>query len=136
MRTHVEFRSDKFPSYEEDVEGDNWSAGVYGKRLADYLVEKLPQHGIEVARHLAEDWGWYIEIKHDDRFTLSIGCAHYQEYNNGFLCFVEPSKPVIRRWFKKIDASRSIKKITSALDTILTGDREITAIRWWDENEK
>jgi hypothetical protein len=136
MRTHVEFRSDKFPSYEDDVEGVNWKSGIYGKRLADYIVERLPQHGIEVARHLAEDWGWYIEIKHDGGFTLSVGCGHYQEYKNGFLCFVEPSKPVIRKWFKKIDTSSSIKKITSALDTILTGDREIIAIRWWDENEK
>ena len=136
MRTHVEFRSNKFPSYENDVEGVNWNAGIYGKRLADYLVEKLPQHGIEVARHLAEDWGWYIEIKHDGGFTLSVGCGSYQEYENGFLCFVEPSKPLLRRWFKKIDVSSSINRTASALDSILTGDPEITALRWWEENEK
>jgi hypothetical protein len=136
MRTHVEFRSNKFASYENDIEGVNWSAGVYGKRLADYLAERLPQHGIEVARHLAEDWGWYIEIEHDGGFTLSVGCGRYQEYENGFLCFVEPSKPVIRRWFKKIDISSSIKRTASALDSILNGDPEITELRWWDENEK
>jgi hypothetical protein len=55
MQTHVEFRSDKFPSFESDIEGVNWSAGVYGKRLADYLVKNLPLHGIQVARHLPEE---------------------------------------------------------------------------------
>jgi hypothetical protein len=136
MQTHVEFRSDKFPSFENDIEGVNWSAGVYGKRLADYLVKNFPLHGIRVARHLPEDWGWYIEIEHKGGFALSVGCGSYQEYENGFLCFVEPSKPTVWRWFKKIDVTDDVEKVTTALHKILTNEPGVSSLRWWDENER
>lgn len=47
MKTHVEFNSDKFPSYDTEEEGVNYEAGVYGKRLAEYLRDKLTTKGIK-----------------------------------------------------------------------------------------
>jgi hypothetical protein len=136
MKTHVEFQSDKFPSYKNEDEGVNWDAGIFGKRLAEYLVERFPKHGIEVADHLAEDWGWYIELKHDGAFTMFVGCAGYDEPENGFHCFVEPSKPFVRSWFKKIETTAHVTKVTDALQNILASDPDIRSIRWRDENEK
>ncbi len=136
MRTHVEFRSEIFPSYNDAVEGPNWETGVFGKRLADYLVAKLPAHGIRVRTHFAEDWGWCIEIEHEGGFAHFIGCGAYQEFENGYLCFIEPDKPVIRKWFKKFDVSAQIKTAADALDAILASDPAITAVRWWDEGER
>jgi hypothetical protein len=42
MKTHVEFRSDDFPPYEDEDELVN--PGVYGKRLAEFLVAGLKEH--------------------------------------------------------------------------------------------
>lgn len=39
MKTHVEFRSDKFSAYEGEEEEIN--PGIWGKRLVEYLIEKF-----------------------------------------------------------------------------------------------
>jgi hypothetical protein len=44
MKTQVEFRSAKFPPYDNEQEQIN--PGLWGKRLAEYLVEKLAAKGI------------------------------------------------------------------------------------------
>jgi hypothetical protein len=134
MKTHVEFRSAKFPAYpgeEEEVNPDLW-----GKRLAEYLYEKLKEHGIETKEIFAEDWGWVVPIRHD-AFSMWVGCGHYQEYPDGYLVFVEPSKPTIRKGlFKKIDTASDVEKAAGAIDRILKSDPDIHDIRWWTENEK
>ena len=45
MKTQVEFRSAKFPPYEGEQEQIN--PGLWGKRLAEYLVQQLAARGIE-----------------------------------------------------------------------------------------
>ncbi|MGH9783102.1 MAG: hypothetical protein ACRD88_02860, partial [Terriglobia bacterium] len=60
----------------------------------------------------------------------------YSNAENGYLVFIEPSRPVVRRWFKKINASTQISKVADALDRILMADPEIQAVRWWTEDEK
>jgi len=133
MKTHVEFRSDKFPPYEGEEEQIN--PDLWGKRLGEYLKKKLGPEGIETDELIPEDWGWCLPVK-NDAFSMWIGCGHYQEYPNGYLCFVEPSKPIIRRLFKKIDTTQQVSRVTKALDKILTSDPEITDLRWWDEGER
>ena len=133
MKTHVEFRSDKFPPYEGEEEEIN--PDLWGKRLGEYLKEKLQPEGIIVEDLIPEDWGWCLPIK-NEAFSMWIGCGHYQEYPNGYLCFVEPSKPFIRKLFKKIDTTQQVGRVVKALDKVLNSDGEITNLRWWDENEK
>jgi hypothetical protein len=43
MKTQFEFRSSKFPPYEGEEEQIN--PGLWGKRLAEYLVKKLAEKG-------------------------------------------------------------------------------------------
>ena len=50
MKTFIEFRSSKFPPYEGEEEQIN--PGLWGKRLAEYLVQKLAERGIETEETL------------------------------------------------------------------------------------
>jgi hypothetical protein len=73
MKTQVEFRSNKFPPYEGEDEQIN--PGLWGKRLAQYLVSKLGEKGIKTGEICAEDWGWHIQVD-NEHFKLAIGCGH------------------------------------------------------------
>jgi hypothetical protein len=132
MRTHIEFRSDKFPAYEGEEEEIN--PGLWGRRLAEYLRQKLHEQGIETGEIFSEDWGYVVPLE-QVAFRMWLGCGHYQEYPDGYLVFIEPSKPMVRNWFKKIDTTEQVGKVADALDRILTSDPEIQAVRWWSESE-
>jgi hypothetical protein len=99
MKTHVEFRSSAFPAYEGEEAKIN--PGLWGKRLAEFLQKKLEEEKISTEEIYFEDWGVALPIKNED-FPLWIGCGHYQEYEDGFLCFIEPSKPTIRAGCEKL----------------------------------
>ncbi|CAB1080426.1 hypothetical protein D1AOALGA4SA_8107 [Olavius algarvensis Delta 1 endosymbiont] len=127
MRTQVVFRSNNFPPY--DNEEDKINPGIWGKRLAEYLVDKLKHHGIETEDIIAEDWGWYIPIKNEG-FRLAICCGHQNSDEDEFLCFTEPATPIIRKLSKKIDATNELTRVVTALGDILSSDPEISDIEW------
>jgi hypothetical protein len=135
MKTHVEFRSSFFPPY--DGEEDEINPGRYGKRVAEFLVRGLKEKGFEPLDPVAEDWGWVVPIK-NDRFRLWIGCGNYDEYpDDGFLCFIEPHQPAIRRlgclW--KVDTSATINSLQEAIDQLLSANPEIRDKKWWSYEE-
>jgi hypothetical protein len=132
MRTHVEFRTSKFPPY--DGEDDEINPGLFGKRLAEYLQEELPKHGIATGQIWSEDWGWCVDLP-DEPFSMWLGCGNYAEYDDGFLCFIEPSKPFVRHWFKKVDTRPAVERVAAVVDAVLTGDPELRDVRWWSEKE-
>ena len=127
MKTQVTFRSMKFPPY--DGEEDQINPGLWGKRLAEYLVDKLTPHGIETEEIIAEDWGWYIPIKNEG-FRLAICCGHQNGDDDEFLCFTDPATPIIRKLFKKIDATNELKRVVDAMEKIFSSDPGITDIVW------
>lgn len=129
MKTQVTFRSNKFPPYEGEEKQIN--PGLWGKRLAEYLVVKLKAMGIETHEIIAEDWGWYIPIKNDS-FRLAICCGHQFGDDDEFLCFTDPAKPVIRKLFKKIDVTEQLSRVVSALEQILSTDSDIRNVEWTD----
>lgn len=127
MKTEVKFRSDKFPPYEGEEEQIN--PGLWGKRLAEYLVENLNGMGIETEKIIAEDWGWYIPIKNDG-FRLAICCGHHADSDDAFLCFTDPATPVFRKLFRKIDATEQLGRVVATLDQILSSDPDIRDVEW------
>ncbi len=129
MKTHVEFRSDQFPPYEG--EDDEVNPGLYGKRLAEFLVRELKPKGFEPLKPVAEDWGWVIPISNDG-FGLWIGCGHSEEHPDGFLCFIEPHKPAIRKFpfLRKTDTSKRVGELQQAIDKILDADPSVREKRW------
>ena len=128
MKTQVEFRSSKFPPYEGEEEDIN--PGLWGKRLAEYLVVKLVERGIETDPIIAEDWGWYVPIRNEG-FRLALCCGH-QSGDDGdeFLCFTDPSRPIVKKLFKKIDATAQLTRLTQALEQILASDPDIRDVVW------
>lgn len=71
-------------------------------------------------------------------FPLWIGCANYLEYENGFLCFIEPHKlrlRPLRRFFRSTDSTGPVAALRVAIDRILTANPAIKDIRWWTYEE-
>jgi len=128
MKTHVEFRSSKFPPYEGEEEQIN--PGLWGKRLAEYLVAKLSDRGFATEPIVAEDWGYYVPIRNEG-FRLAVCCGHQDGEDDQFLCFTDPATPVVTKFFfKKIDASGPLSRLTEALREILASDPEIRDVVW------
>jgi hypothetical protein len=130
VKTHVEFRAAKFPPY--DGEEEKINPGLWGQRLAEYLVAKLEDHGIETDEMIPEDWGWYIPIK-NDRFRLALCCGHQSGDADEFLCFIDPCKPTVTKWLKKIDTTAQVRRVAEALEMILASDPDIRDVHWWAE---
>ncbi|MDO4776785.1 MAG: hypothetical protein Q4A06_04915 [Cardiobacteriaceae bacterium] len=133
MRIAVRFASDAFPP--EAGETGLINPGIFGKRLATWLVEQLPAHGFAVTDWYPENWGWEIVLENRE-FPLKIGCRG--EDGAGFLCYLSPDKPVIRRglWRRKTDTRATIARLAAALDTILRSDARIENIVWIENHEK
>ncbi|MGC3982613.1 MAG: hypothetical protein QM808_15295 [Steroidobacteraceae bacterium] len=129
MKTQVEFRSSKFPPYEGEEEQIN--PGLWGKRLAEYLVEKLAAKGIETEGMSAEDWGWHVSVRNEG-FPIALCCGHQYGDDDEFLCFTDPHTPIVRKFFKKIDVTVELARLTEALQQILASDPDIREIVWMD----
>lgn len=132
MKTHVEFRSDRFPPYEGEEEQIN--PGRWGKRLAEFLCEGLRQQGYAPSEPVAEDWGWAVGIAQDP-FPLWIACGCYPEYDDGFLCFIQPDTPTIRKWFRTFDTREQVEALQRAIDEVLAESAGIRGKRWWTSKE-
>lgn len=127
MKTQVEFRSSKFPPYEGEEEQIN--PGLWGKRLAEYLAQKLAEKGIVTEEMVAEDWGWYVPVRNEG-FRLALCCGHQNGDDDEFVCFTDPSTPIVKMFLKKIDATAQFTLLTEALQQILASDPEIRDVVW------
>jgi hypothetical protein len=132
LKTFVEFRSSKFPPY--DGEEEEINPDVWGKRLAEYLTANLTNYGIETEDIIGEDWGWYIPVVNKG-FRLAICCGHQYGDDDQFLCFTDPKDPVFRRFIRKIDGTKELEKLTSAIREIFASDDEIRDIEWYTREE-
>ncbi len=132
MRTKVEFDSDAFPPYPGEDEEVN--PNIWGKRLAEFIAAKLSEQGIETGEFYPEDWGWEIPVK-NEAFPIFIGCGNQIDPGGTrFLCFIDPSKPEIRRGlFKKVNTVADIEKVSHALDIILRSHPAIKSLQWHTE---
>ena len=131
MKTQVEFRSDKFPPY--DGEEHEINPGLWGKRLAEYLVQHLTAKGVQTDNFYVEDWGCLIPVKNDE-FRSYVACGHQDGDDDEFLVFVKPHQPTIRKWFRKIDTTQQVRRVCQVLSSILSTDPDIREIRWLDSD--
>ncbi len=133
MKTHVEFRSTAFPPY--PGEEDEINPGIWGKRLAEFVYRGLKSRGLDVIEPGSEDWGWMVEIR-NATFPMWIGCANFEEHEDGYLCFIEPSKPFVRKLlFRKVATEPDVTRVQEALDELLSGDPSIREIQWRTREE-
>lgn len=75
-----------------------------------------------------------LPIKNDE-FRLWIGCGNYEEYADGFLCFIEPHTPFVRRLLRRIDTRERVASLQRAMDTILSEAAGVQEKRWWTHDE-
>lgn len=71
----------------------------------------------------------------NDGFDLWIGCGNSEEHPDGFLCFIEPHTPVIRRLFRKIDAAERVTALQRVMDAVLEEPPGVRDKRWWTHDE-
>ncbi|RXK53518.1 hypothetical protein ESB00_17650 [Oleiharenicola lentus] len=127
MKTQVRFRSKKFPPYESEEEQLN--PGIWGKRLAEYLATRLAEKGIETGEINAEDWGWFLPIKTTGP-AIALCCGHQDGEDDEFLCFSEPSTPVVRKLFNKVDLTPQLSRLLGAIEQILASDPDVREVVW------
>ena len=127
MMTQVEFRSSKFPPYEGEEEEIN--PGLWGKRLAEYLAQKLGERGVETDEMVIEDWGCFLPIRNEG-FSLALCCGHQNGDDDQFLVFTDPSTPKIKKLFRTIDGTSQFTRLLDTVRHILENDPEIREIVW------
>jgi hypothetical protein len=130
--SHLVFTSTAFPAYPGEDKDIN--PGIFGKRLAEFLTNGLRKKGFKVLTIGAEDWGWMIEIE-NQAFPLWIGCANCDGTENEFQCFIEPSKPFVRKWFSKIETGPTVEKLAAALEAVLVQSGKVSKLRWLSDDE-
>jgi hypothetical protein len=144
MNTRVEFKSAAFPKYpHEDAELVN--SNCWGKRLAEFVRDSLPKHGIPTEDILCEDWGC---VKNPD-FPLWIACGVQDEFsdaegeedtscgstpgNNGitqFCVFVTAEPSLVQRWFKRVDTQPAVQKVVDGLRRLIEVSPDIQDATW------
>jgi len=129
MKTQVEFRSSKFPPCEGEEEEIN--PGLWGKRLTEYLAQKLAERGIETGEIAMEDWGYRLPVRSDGP-SLALCCGHQNGDDDQFLVFTDPCTPKMKKLFRTIDATALFTRVLEALRQILETDSDIREIVWRD----
>ena len=132
MRAQVEFVSADFPQYPGEDQGP--TPGRFGQRLAEFLAQELPAHDFPVLSVTVHMWGFKVALENPD-YPLWLGCGNYEGHENGFLCFLEPATPYVRKWFRKLPNAPTIERLASAVEAILQSSGKVSNLRWWSENE-
>jgi hypothetical protein len=130
VRTHLEFQAERFGG--EAARPNRFNPDIRGRELADFLSRKFRDTGFS-GNVIEEDWGWMVELKADP-FPLWLGCASYEE-NDGWLVFIEPSKPTVRKWLKKIDTRDEVEAVARQLERVLVDDGGAINLNWWSDQD-
>ncbi len=135
METHFLITSAEFsptPGELDDEHDDFINPGLYALELANFLEAELAHRGYPTKFRCQEDWGHWMELKHEGNYTLAVGCANTGETVDGqaeHRVFISPDKPVIRKFFKKIDVRSDLKKLATTLRELLESSSAIKEVR-------
>ena len=120
-------RSEKFPVLQEDHD-ECCNPGTYGKSLVDYLQTKLESQGYIIQFTVAEDFGWWIEIKTDLLAPTHIILRRsHEESGVADFAIAVDDKPKKWSWkrFKFVDLRAIQEKLAVDVHNILTSDQDI-----------
>ena len=59
-----------------------------------------------------------------------LGTALASNLKDEFLCFTDPSTPIVTKFFKKIDATAQLTRLTEAMQQILSLAQDIKDVVW------
>ena len=154
----VEFKSASFPKYpneNEELVNDN----CWGKRLAEYVNDHLPEHGVPTNGFLCEDWGWLVYLENAD-FPLFIGCGVMDDGDleadesdseaarhalppstlpklpqgvYEFVMHVNAEPSILKRLFRKVNTAPAVERAERALkDMMAAAPEAFQDVRWSD----
>ncbi len=135
MQTHYLITSNYFPATkgELDPEHEDFiNEGIFALGLADFLASKLADQGYPTKFRCQEDWGHWLELEHEGKFTLAVCCTSTQETfeeQSEFRVFLSPDKPIVRKLFKKISVEDDLNRLSNALNKIFEDSAEIENVR-------
>ena len=148
MNTRVEFKSSAFPKYENE-DDQTVNSGRWGKRLAEFVRDNLPNYGVSTENIRCEDWGWIVNTTNDE-FPVWIGCgpmdvvldseeeSESRTISEGdspeltdFCLFVTAKPSFFKKLFKRIDTAPAVAKVVAALEEMVT-DRDEFQDAVWD----
>jgi hypothetical protein len=66
----------------------------------------------------------------NEGFSLALCCGHQDGDDDEFVCFTDPSTPIVKKFFKKIDATAQLTRLMAAMQEILSSDPEIKDVVW------
>ncbi|WP_232204233.1 hypothetical protein [Roseobacter sp. CCS2] len=116
------------PSELDETSDDYINPGVFALDFADFLVEGLKAEGVKIKFRCQEDWGHWMEVDHDGGFTLAIGCSNIEgEMAHRFS--LEPRKPYIRKFFKKLHVEPQVEQLKETILLILRNSGKAENIR-------
>jgi hypothetical protein len=72
----------------------------------------------------------------NEDFRLALCCGHQDGADDEFLVFTDPATPIVKKFFKKIDATAQLTRLTEALQQILSSDPEITDVVWIEPGDQ
>lgn len=148
MKQRVEFKSTAFPKYAtEDDETVN--AHCWGKRLAEYVRDTLPQYGILTEDLLCEDWGWLVHVRHE-AYPLWIGCGVMEGPEDDdesdspreqrepmvmtdFVLFVEAAPGFLASLFKRVDTKPAVEPVVRGIQQMMAAHPEKFVSPVWEE---
>jgi hypothetical protein len=130
MNQFIHVRSAKFPilpGEKEELVND----GMYGKALAEYLLEKLRARGYCATFFCCEDWGWWVHLK-DAPFTFGVRiyCGEQTGDLLQLSCVAGAPEPRMWSWrsFRFIDTLPWVEKLHQDLVWIFQADMDIKVV--------
>lgn len=131
MHSDFTFLCDAFRRRPEEAEGGEAfiNPGIFAADLAAFVAEGLTRAGYRVGAPVVEDWGIALDITHDGGFRLMVGC-NSDDFQKPVQhrVYLEPARPTIRRWFKRIDTRPATEPLSAALEALIRARADIAGI--------
>ncbi|MCM0000946.1 MAG: hypothetical protein NBV68_16340 [Erythrobacter sp.] len=112
----ITFDSPHFLRHERDEELAN-AEEMFSFALASHIGEALAERGTTVTAYIAEDWGWYCEVRLPGT-AIAYGVVGGPD-GDAFLIQFIPDKPLVRKLFRKIDVSEPLARLQDDVFAIL-----------------
>jgi hypothetical protein len=133
------FKSSRFEI--EPGEDDEINPGMYGRRLARWLKQRLEDKGYRVENIINEDWGRCLMCSREPSM-LWVGCGNVTDYETAqpgdgppandsviWHCFATAEVPFFKRLFRRIEAEPAVLKLHADLGEILRAEPEVTLVQ-------
>ncbi len=126
MTRYIHFYSERFKP--DPGEDDEVNPGIYGKKLAAWLIDNLPKNGIKTNRMYPEDWGWEIDISKES-IKGYVGVRNIDGTENEWVVFIDIRNRIIKKLLgKSQNEGKEIEAVLKGLEKILRGEASIRNI--------